>query len=914
MDPKRWEKIAELYQSVQNLDTDQRSAYLAEACGDDEDLLIEVRSLLRQDASAIGVLEQVGDDARLWNPVAEARAEAKLPAAIGPYHVLRLVGEGGMGAVYEAEQEHPRRRVAVKVVKPGWASSEMLRRFEQESQVLGRLQHPGIAQIYEAGVADTGFGSQPYFAMEFIQGRSLLDYAETNRLNTRQRVEVMIKVCDAVQHAHQRGIVHRDIKPGNILVDENGQPKILDFGVARIIDSDARVTRQTDLGELVGTLAYMSPEQVLADPLELDARSDVYSLGVVLYELLAGRLPYEVSRNVHDGARIIREQAPVRLGSVDRAYRGDLDTIAGKALEKDKARRYASAADLAADLTRYVRDEPILARPPSSGYQLKKFATRHKTLVAAALAIFVVMIAGTAVSTREAIRANRAQHAALVERDRALRAEQAATSERNRAVEEARRADTQTAVAQAVSDFLQNDLLAQASARTQSGPSTKPDPDLKVRVALDRAAAQIAGKFGDQPAVEASIRQTIGIAYRDLGLLPEAQQQIERALKLRRQALGPQHPDTLISMNELAHTLQETGKYALAEALFNKVLATQIRARGSDHPDTLTTMNNLAIMVVRGHGDHSRAVALFTKVLEADRRVLGEEHSDTLAVMNNLAAEYLNQGKFVQAEQLYEKVVRIKRRVLGDEHPSTLMSMGGLGVLYRDQGKFDQAEALLKTALNARRRTLGDQHPDTLASLNSLGLVYQAKGKYELAEPLLLQAVEGRSRVLGEESPDTLRTRNNLAELYRREGKQSEAVTLFTKILDARRRVLGPDHPGTAEVSAALGEMNLEQHNYAEAEALLRDALRVEDKARPDDWRTYQTRSLLGACITGLGRFAEAEPLEISGYQGLMKYENSIPAEKRQILDEARRSIQDLYQRWGKPAKAVAARGGVSPR
>src|SRR5262245_33075795 len=306
---------------------------------------------------------------------------ASIGGTIGRYKITRLIGEGGMGAVYEAEQDQPRRTVALKVIKPGLANPEMLRRFSQESQALGRLQHPGIAQIYEAGTADTGYGPQPYFAMEFIRGENLRDYAESHHLNTRQRLEMMMKICDAVHHAHQRGLIHRDLKPGNILVDGTGQPKILDFGVARVTDSDAQATMQTDVGQLVGTLAYMSPEQVLADPLELDTRSDVYALGVILYELLAGRLPYVISKKIHEVLHTIREEDPSRLSSINRSFRGDIETIAAKALEKDKARRYASAAELASDIERYLKDEPIAAQPPTTLYQVQKFTRRHKALV-----------------------------------------------------------------------------------------------------------------------------------------------------------------------------------------------------------------------------------------------------------------------------------------------------------------------------------------------------------------------------------------------------------------------------------------------------------------------------------------------------------------------------------------------------
>jgi eukaryotic-like serine/threonine-protein kinase len=331
-----------------------------------------------------------------------------------------MIGEGGMGIVYEAEQEHPRRNVALKVIKPVLPNSKMLRRFQQEAQALGRLQHPGIAQIYEAGMADVGAGSQPYFAMEFVRGQSLREYAESHRLDTRHRLELIAKVCDAVQHAHQRGLIHRDLKPGNILVDETGQPKILDFGVVRLIGRDAATTIQTNVGQLVGTLAYMSPEQVLADPLELDTRSDVYALGVILFELLAGRLPYNIGKQIHEAVRAITEDDPSRLSLISPAYRGDIETIAAKALEKDKTRRYGSAAEMAADITRYLKDEPIIARPASAGYHLRKFARRHKGFVGAAAVVFAVMIAAVIVSRIQVVRAREAETNARLAETRAV--------------------------------------------------------------------------------------------------------------------------------------------------------------------------------------------------------------------------------------------------------------------------------------------------------------------------------------------------------------------------------------------------------------------------------------------------------------------------------------------------------------
>jgi eukaryotic-like serine/threonine-protein kinase len=923
MDRVRWERIAELYQAASESPVSERDAFLADACKEDDELRRDVESLLRQDVSQPGALERAAKEARSWT--LRAASNRKLPVSVGRYRVLGLIGEGGMGTVYEAIQDQPHRTIALKVLKPWMATPELVRRFEQESEALGRLQHPGIARIYDAGAAETEFGTQPYFAMEVIRGLSLLEYARTHDLRTPQRLELMVKVCDAVHHAHEHGIIHRDLKPGNILVDETGQPKVLDFGVARITDSDAQATRQTDLGELVGTLAYMSPEQVLADPSQVDVLSDVYALGVVLYELLAGRLPYQVSRQLNEAVHTIREEDPAPLSAVSRAYRGDLETIVAKALEKDKTRRYASAAALADDLSRYLANQPVLAKPQSAAYQIQKFARRHKALVGTVAAVFVVLLGGILASTREAIRADRerdratsAEVAATVERGRALRAERAATGERNRAeqernhaLEETKRADTEVAVAKAVNGFLQNDLLAQAGANAQAGPNTKPDKDLKVRTALDRAAARIKGKFSGQPAVEASIRATIGNAYFQLGLYPEAEAHLARALELRRSQLGGDNAGTLESMQELAGIYYMRAKYTEAEALLNQVLQIQLRLGRRDKPETLDTLNDLAELA-SARGDHTRAKALLTGVLERQRRLLGEENPDTLNTMNNLALEYSNLAQETQAAELYEHALETMRRVLGKEHPSTLLAMNNLGAVYRFLGKYAQAEELLTQVAEVRRRVLGDRHRDTFASWNSLGLVYAVEGKYAQSEALLKQALEGRRQVLGEDHPETVSSMQTMADLYRIQGKYPEAESWLRKTIEAQKRVLGPGHPNTRAALVWLGSIELEQGRYPEAEALLRESQKGLETVSGGTWRRYYGQAMLGASLVGLGEYGKAEPLLISGYQNLMDRRNSIPAENRAIVNQTRRWIAQLYSRWGKPEQAVAWRDAVS--
>jgi tetratricopeptide (TPR) repeat protein/predicted Ser/Thr protein kinase len=745
-----------------------------------------------------------------------------LPASIGRYHILRLLGEGGMGAVYEAEQDQPRRRVALKVIRAAWASPELLRRFEQESQALGRLHHPGIAQIYEAGSADTGFGVQPFFAMELIQGKPLVEYADAHKLDTRQRLALMIQVCEAVQHAHQRGIIHRDLKPGNILVDESGQPKILDFGIARVTDMDAEATRQTDLGQLLGTLAYMSPEQVLADPLAIDTRSDVYALGVILYELLTGKMPYELSRLLHEAVRTIQQVDPTQLSLVNRMYRGDIETIVAKALEKDKNRRYPSPADLAADIQRYLDDQPITAKPATTSYQLQKFARRHKGLVAGIAAVVLVLLLGMVATTWEAIQARR-----------------------------------QSQIAQAVNDFLQNDLLAQASAYRQA----KADPDLKVRTALDRAAQNIQGKFEKQPQVEAAIRSTIGNTYSDLGLYSEAHKQLQQALDLDRHTLGPANPKTLQTMLSLEKTEESQGQYAEAERLGQQLLQTSQRVLGPEHPDTLKAMNRLT-SVYDDEGKDLQAEPLAQQALDISRRVFGDDAPATVAGMHFLGIIEYDLGKYAQAEALFSKTLEIRRRVLGPEHPDTLASMDNLTSAFASEGKYAQAAALDEQIVQTRRRVLGPEHPDTLNSMSNLAIDYTDEGKFAQAEKLASQTLELQRRVLGAEHPATLRSMHNLANDYRFEDNQTQAEALDSQLLDIRRRVLGPENPDTLWSMSNLAMDYRGEGKFLPAEALDGQTLELRQRILgADNLNTLLSVSELARDQADLGKYAQAEAL-----------------------------------------------------
>lgn len=914
MTPERWEKLKGLCNSALEREPGERSSFLAKACIGDEGLRRDAESMIARATLRGGVL-----DGPIWKDfqfqpvagVAVVEVAQPTPAAVGRYRILRVIGEGGMGVVYEAEQDHPRRRVALKVIRPGLASAQMLRRFDRESQALARLHHVGIAQVYEAGNFETATGPQPYFAMEFIHGTPLREYVDSYHLGISERLGIMAKICEAVEHAHQNGIIHRDLKPGNILVDETGQPKILDFGVARLTDSDAQVTKQTDLGQLIGTLAYMSPEQVLGNPGQLDGRSDVYALGVILYELLAQRMPYEITGQLYEAVHTIREEDPQRLSSVSRTFRGDVETIVAKALEKDKSRRYASAAAFGGDIRKYLANEPITARPASAVYQIQKFAQRHKALVGAGAVVFIVLTAGVIVSTREAVRARRAEQ-----------------------------------ISTAVNDFLQNDLLAQAGASAQASPSTKPDPHVEVRTVLDRAAARVGGKFDKEPEVEAAIRSTIGETYRDLGLFTEARTQLERAADLYRRSLGPKNAKTLKTMSQLGRTAFDQGKYAEAETLLTQVLDIQRGVVGSESPDTLYSMNNLA-EVYRVERKYGEAETLHSQTLEVERRVLGPEHKNTLGSMSNLAIVYYLEGKVSQAEALESQTLETQRRVLGPEHPSTLLSMNNLANMYDEHGQRPQAEALYREALEIQRRVLGQEHGSTLMCMDNLSSLLIEQGKYSEGEALESQAVEIRRRVAGPGEIHSLVGMENLADAYTLQAKYSQAEALYRYLEETARRSLGPDHPFTLDQPANLASMYQRQGKYdlAEtyaaqalagrrhalgsedpstmasvadlalayvsqgkftlAEPLSREALETQKKVQPDDWQRYRAATLLGATLAGQKKYDEAESLLVEGCQGMLARKQQIDVPDWYHFDQANKWLIQLYRDWRKPERAV---------
>ena len=897
MDATQIKRAKEVFQLVVDLPDEQRESLLTKHCAGDAHLRAFVQELLSHDAAGMGefmckpvVASSLGDS---------AGATESLPDRIGRYEVVRLIGEGGMGTVYEARQEQPQRTVALKVIRSGLPSTEMLRRFQHEAEILGQLQHPGIACIHEAGMAEISsqekrVGRQPFFAMELVRGKPLSEYAAENEPTIRDRLELVAKICDAVQHAHLKSVIHRDLKPGNILVDETGQPKVLDFGVARATDADMRtVTMQTGARQLIGTLPYMSPEQVTGDSRLLDTRSDVYALGVILYELLSGELPHDVrNRSIAEAARIIRDEEPSRLSSIKTrvpGLGGEVETIVVKAMEKDKSRRYQSASDLARDIRRYLANEPILARPPSALYQLRKFAKRNKALVGA-VSIAIAALTWAVIDV-------------TLERNRALRAERVAEQQRAEAQMHQAEAEQEAANAEAVLRFLNLDLLAGAN------PRNTPNRDITVRELLDAASEKVEGRFKDRPLIEATIHQTLGDAYFALGRWDSAEFHLEAARRLRVDHLGEESPAALSAMSRVAALYEQQGRFDEAQALVIKILQQRRRALGEEHLDTLRCMADLAVLHKR-QGRYDAAETLLVEAGDIYGRLRDQNAVTTVHISGNLADVYVKQGRYGSAEPLFLENLEIGRSALGPEHPSVLSTMNNLAGLYIRQDRYGEAEPLYLETLEARRRVLGDEHPKTLTTMNSLAILYKRQRRFDEAEPLCLETLQVKRRVLGEEHPQTLNSANNLASLYGVQGRWDDAEPLFVTTLDMRRRVLGEEHPKTLRSAANLAHLYALQGRNAEAEPLYLQTLETARRVLGDDHR--QTLSVwhgLTKVLVALDRFEDAEPLANECYE---RTEATLgPLHHR--THDAIRLLINLYEAWGKPEQATHWKAKMAP-
>jgi eukaryotic-like serine/threonine-protein kinase len=723
----------------------EREAYLRTSCGADSRLRRKIEQLL-------GVLPFVGNflERSYGEPVPAADITLPPDTRIGPYLLREQIGEGGMGLVFVADQETPvKRRVALKVVKPGMDTRQVLARFEAERQALALMDHPNIAKVLDAGVTESG---RPYFVMELVRGMPITEYCDAARLTPRQRLELFLPVCRAIQHAHQKGVIHRDIKPSNLLVtlyDSHPVPKVIDFGIAKAVGSVvADHSVYTGFAQLVGTPMYMSPEQAEMTAQDVDTRADVYALGVVLYELLTGTTPFDGETLRQAGfdemRRIIREDEPAKPSQrvttmsaekqstvsgqrgvdgrqLGRQLRGGLDWVVMTCLAKDRTRRYESAGALAADIERYLRDEPVTACPPSASYRMRTFARRNRRMLGTAGFIAVALVTAMGVSVREAIRAGTAQHEAEAAK---------------------KQATTDAAIARAVNDFLQGDLLGQFDGVPQFGEEFGEDSDLTVKEAIDRAAAKIDERFQDQPLVEAAIRMVIGKGYMRLQRETLALAHFERAVMLRKEHLGPDHPDTLVSMGNLPEAYSRSARHSDAIALRQQFLEYRRARLGPDHPETLACVRDLA-GAYQGASRWDMSVPLLEQTLEKQRTICGPTHPETLATMHTLAWHYREVDRLAESLALHQKLQDTRKSLSGPGKEPHIWEMMTFAQACQSAGKLDQADQLLREALEQNQKlrdSVGRRSQrDRILGWQGLNLFLQER--YDEAEPLIRKTV-----------------------------------------------------------------------------------------------------------------------------------------------------------------------------
>jgi len=829
---------------------------------------------------------------------------------LGPYTILEKIAEGGMGAVYRALQDNPRRSVALKVIRPDRSSPELLRRFEHEAQILGRLHHPCIAQIFEAGTAEGVHGLQPYFAMELVEGEILTDYADRAGLDVKDRLQLMRQIAEGVHHAHQKGVIHRDLKPANVLVGADGSPKILDFGVARVTDSDLKATLQTDVGQLLGTLPYMSPEQVAADPLALDTRSDVYAMGVMLYELLTGKLPYDMEGHmIHEVARIIREVEPRPMSSVDHHLSGDLDTLVGKALEKDKTRRYESASALAEDLTRFLRDEPIIARRPSAAYQLRKFAQRNRAVVLGTLGVFLALVIGFVVATLEAMRANAAEVVATEQAESArlagLEADaKRAEAETARAAERTAREDAEAAAVHAREEAektsITNDFLVEMFESVQ--PENARGREVTVREVLDEAARNInRGALTDSAAVEISVRQTLGRTYTAIARYDDARVHLDRALALARDV---EATPLIIAMlkSELARLYLLVGKYAKAEELL-LVLGAEfdsILGPGSEH--AVEILGHLALLRhhqsrfdeglrlarrfneelsalhpegsvrlipglsslsfhLHANRKYEDAESTIIQALELFETTGNLDDPDRIRLLSRLALIYSTDGRSEYATEALEEALELATSCFDSDHPRVADLCQRLGSILNSMRRPDKAIELMDRALQIRRARLGPA-ADTATSLSEMAQTLRQMDRLDEAEEFARESLSMRQAVFGGESAAIGASLLKLGAIRAAQGELEDAEQLLRRAVENWRLYLPEGHADLAEALKEHGVILRRLGSLGDAELALQEALRVVASTfAPDHHRQQQMRDHLIQVLLDAGRWAAAEEL-----------------------------------------------------
>ncbi len=851
-----WDQISHLLDEVLDLPSDQRNAYLASACADNPTLRREVETLLDFESEA---QEKIGESVMTFAPRLLPETDEVLPPPaemaegerIGSYRIVRQLGQGGMGIVYLAQRADGlfEQAVAIKLIKRGFDTDDLLSRFTYERQILAALDHPNIARLYDGGMTSDG---RPYFIMEYVDGVPLNDYCDHKRLTTKQRLALFRTVCRAVQYAHQNLIVHRDLKPSNILVTEDRTVKLLDFGIAKLLDEEdaeqtAPVTRP---GMRFLTPEYASPEQIRGEA--ITTATDVYQLGVLLYELLTGRRPYRLTERLkYEIERVILEEEPTRPSMVvgqtqevrqgkditqitpemvskarsttaeglQRRLSGDLDNIVLKALKKDLGERYGTVEQFAEDLKRHLVGLPVSARRETLAYRTRKFVQRNKAGVAAAVAIAVLLVSVAGLAMVFAMTTARQNQQITQERDKARQV-----------------------------TALLADLFKMSDPRQAQGET------VTAREMLDAGAERVEEELSDQPDVQAEMMGVMSQVYRSLGLFDPAEDLAREALRLRQDFFGQQHLDVALSMNDLGLVLRDKGNYAAAESLHQQALATQRSLLGNEHPEIARSLSNLgAVLGMRGKP--REAELFFREALAMQRKLLGNNHEDVPKSLTNLATALRNQANYEAAELLYREALEIRRKLLSAKHPDVAWTLTNLASLLTQQGKYDDAEPLFREALAIQREVLDEENLTVAWTLYNLALMLSRKGDYHEAEALHREALTMRRNLLGPEHPDVGRSLNGLAWVLSRKGDYDEAEALYREALTMRRNLHGPEHPDVARCLNNLASVLSRKGDYDEAEPLFLEALALyREKVSEEPSMVQKIREGLADLYTAWGK------------------------------------------------------------
>jgi non-specific serine/threonine protein kinase/serine/threonine-protein kinase len=842
-DDDRWHEVDKLFDAALDLPPEERAAFLESRCP--PDLRQQVETLIKGSAQIDGYLPPgAGLEGSLARGVLDdlerggaAPGAAQAGALIDGYRLTSRLGEGGMGEVWEAEQVTPvRRRVAVKLIKPGMDSRHVVARFESERQALALMNHRNVAQVFGGGATPSG---RPYFVMEFVPGVSVTEYCRRHSLPLEPRLSLFLEICEGVQHAHYKGIVHRDLKPSNILVtEEQGRPvpKIIDFGVARALDTHLTAdTVLTEQGQIIGTPEYMSPEQ--ADPLtgDVDTRADVYALGVLLYELLAGVRPFDAADLKALGflelLRRIRETDPPRPSqraepTQSRRLRGDLDWIVMKAIEKDRTRRYVSPHEMAEDVRRHLMNQPVLAGPPSKAYRLKKLVRRHRATVAAATLAVIALVAGSVVATTQAVRARRAERAA--------------------------RADAETA--RQVSEFL-------VELFEVSDPGVARGTTVTARELLDRGAARMKDELAGQPLVQARLQTLVGEINRKLGSFDAARPLLEQALATRESVLGVSDPESVRTLHALARLHGDQGDFAKAEALFREAMERVDSAPRPDAAEGARLRCQLANLL-REKARYAEAEELLRQGLAVLTRELGPGNRDVGAAWGDLGSTLGLAGKVAEAETAFRTAISINEATLGPDHPELASTLNNLSGLLVRSGRMDEGRTTLLRAIAIAEKAYGKDHPSVASMVAGLGALHGREGRLDAALAAFTRALAIRERVFGPEHALTAQVLKNMGLVYVLQGDYLEGRRTLERTLAIEQKTVGPEHPQAAWTELRLGALHARLNELDAAEASYRRGVASFEKARGAGTNDLVSgvRGLAEVALRR-GRLAEAETL-----------------------------------------------------